>query len=169
MSDAPRLRPATPADAGVLARSLIDGLSRYREFAPEGWEPPTVEFELGLIGPILADADSWARIAETRTGELAGQACFLPAAKAREPVDDPALAHLRTLFIEPPFWGAGLALRLHDAALDAARERGYTAIRLFTAEGQARARRFYEREGWEHTGTGPPIGALTFAEYRRAL
>lgn len=169
MSAAPHLRPAGPADADLLARSLIEGLARYRSFAPEGWEPPTVEFELGLLRPILADPATWARIAEDETGALAGQACVIPAARARNPVDDPALAHLRTLFIEPPHWGTGLAQRLHDAALDGARERGCTAIRLFTATGQARARRFYERRGWEHTGTAPSIGALEAVEYRRAL
>lgn len=170
MSTAPPLRPAGPADADVLARSLVDGLARYRTFAPEGWEPPTVEFELGILGPLLADPASWVRIAEDETGALAGQACFIPAAKARNPIDDPALAHLRTLFVEPAHWGTGLALRLHDAALDAARERGYTEVRLFTAAGQARARHFYAREGWHDTGEpGPPIGTLEVAEYRRAL
>lgn len=170
MSTAPHLRPAGPDDAEALAHSLVDGLAAYRDFAPDGWEPPTIAFELELLGPLLADPASWVLIAEDDAGVLAGQSCFLPAAKARDPIDDPALAHLRTLFIEPPYWGTGLALRLHAAALEAARERGYREIRLFTASGQARARHFYEREGWHDTGRlGPPIGALEVVEYRRAL
>lgn len=170
MPPAPRLRPAVPADAEALARSLTEGIARYGAFAPQGWEPPTVAFELALIGPILADPGTWACVAETESGDLAGQACFIPAAKAREPVADPALAHLRNLFLEPPFWGTGLAERLHDAALGAAAERGYAEMRLFAAAGQARARRFYEREGWHDTGrAAPPLGALEFVEYRRAL
>ena len=61
--------------------------------------------------------------------------------------------------------------RLHAAAVDEARARGFTAMRLFTPGGQERARRFYEREGWSLVR--PPafderIG-LEIAEYRRAL
>lgn len=170
MSAALHLRPAGPDDAEALARSLVDGLAGYRDFAPEGWEPPTLDFGLAVLGELLTDPDSWACIAEDDAGALAGQSCVIPAAKARNAIDDPALGHLLALFIEPPYWGTGLARRLHAAALDAARERGYTEIRLFTAKGQARARRFYEREGWYDTGRdGPPIGALEVAEYRRGL
>ena len=42
---------------------------------------------------------------------------------------------------------------------------------LFVAEGQARARRFYEREGWEAV-TEPyfdPIPRLSMVEYRRPI
>ena len=67
--------------------------------------------------------------------------------------------------------GGGLATELHAAAVDAARERGYVAMRLFVATGQSRARRFYAREGWEPAGApfyeaGPD---LELVELRRAL
>jgi hypothetical protein len=49
--------------------------------------------------------------------------------------------------------------------------RGFTAMRLFTPAAQARARRFYEREGW--TAAGEPSDELDFGmplvEYRRAI
>jgi hypothetical protein len=60
---------------------------------------------------------------------------------------------------------------LHTRALHAARERGFTAIRLFTPTGQARARRFYEREGWTVNGEpfcDPGFG-LQLVEYHRSL
>ena len=86
-------------------------------------------------------------------------------------VDDPGLAHFRQLFVTRAHWGTGLATRLHAAALDEARLRGFTAMRLFTPAAQERARRFYEREGWALAR--PPafeerIG-LDIAEYHRAL
>ena len=52
-----------------------------------------------------------------------------------------------------------------------ARARGFAAMRLFTPAPQARARRFYEREGWALAR--PPAFdermGLEIAEYRRAL
>ena len=72
----------------------------------------------------------------------------MPAARAARPVEDPALGHLRNLFVARAQWGSGLATALLRAAEQDARDRGFTELRLFVAEGQARARRFYEREGW---------------------
>lgn len=59
-----------------------------------------------------------------------------------------SLAHFWQLFVAREWWGSGLAARLHAAVVEAAAHRGFTAMRLFTPAAQARARRFYEREGW---------------------
>ena len=85
--------------------------------------------------------------------------------------DDPSLAHFRNLFVRRDFWGTGVASALHSAAVDAARERGFAHMRLFTPAGQGRARRFYEREGWAQAGEEfhePHIG-LVIVEYRLPL
>jgi hypothetical protein len=44
-------------------------------------------------------------------------------------------------------------------------------MRLFTPEGQARARAFYERRGWTTDGAArhEPMLALDLVEYRRPL
>jgi GrpB-like predicted nucleotidyltransferase (UPF0157 family)/GNAT superfamily N-acetyltransferase len=102
---------------------------------------------------------------------LAGHVAFLSAARAWRAVEDPTLAHLRQLFLAPDHWGTGLARRLHGHAMAAAGERGFTAMRLFTPTGQARARRFYEREGWRVDGEpfcDPGFG-LQLIAYRRSL
>ena len=54
--------------------------------------------------------------------------------------------------------------------LAAARREGFERARLFCAEGQARAWRFYEREGWTpgRRIEDNPIG-LPLIEYRRDL
>ena len=164
------LRPGTPADAEHLARTVIEGFEHYRAFAPPGWEPPPLEHEIEVMRKLLPDERIWCRLAEAG-GEIVGQVTFLPASLAALQDDDPALAHLRNLFVHESHWGSGLATELHAAALDEARERGYRAMRLFTPAGQARARRFYEREGWlpageEFHAAGPD---LVLIEYRRAL
>ena len=102
---------------------------------------------------------------------MVGHVGFLPAERTFAPTGDPGLAHFRQLFVVQAHWGTGLADQLHGAALDEARARGFTGMRLFTPAAQQRARRFYEREGWALAR--PPafddrIG-LDIAEYRRAL
>lgn len=64
-----------------------------------------------------------------------------------------------------------MASALHRAALDAADAHGFTELRLFVAAGQARARRFYEREGWRPASDpfADPIPGLTMIEYRYRL
>jgi GNAT superfamily N-acetyltransferase len=101
-------------------------------------------------------------------GEPVGQITILPAARAPRPVDDSALAHVSNLFVRRDFWGAGLARELQRAAVEGAGEHGFTELRLFVAAGQARARRFYEREGWSPAGDefDDPIPGLTMIECR---
>ena len=47
-----------------------------------------------------------------------------------------------------------MAVTLHGHAVEEAMRRGYASMRLYTPERQARARRFYEREGWTVASTG---------------
>ncbi|SOC52786.1 Acetyltransferase (GNAT) family protein [Blastococcus aggregatus] len=49
-------------------------------------------------------------------------------------------------------WGTGDAERMHDAILEGMREGGVGRAFLKVFEGNARARRFYERLGWRRTG-----------------
>ena len=57
------------------------------------------------------------------------------------------------LYVVPECWGSAVATRLHDAALDHCRSLGDDECRLWVLEENARARRFYERRGWELDGT----------------
>jgi GNAT superfamily N-acetyltransferase len=163
-------REAEPADGAVIARVVADAFAGYRSFAPEGWEPPTAEDEMEHgVPPLLGDADAWCVVAE-REGRVVAHSAFQPARTSIEPVDEGNLAHLKALFVDSEWWGCGLAGTLHSMAVEEAARRGFTAIRLFTPAGQARARRFYEREGWERRGD--PIDApfgLAVVEYRRTL
>jgi GNAT superfamily N-acetyltransferase len=163
-------RTATLSDVDALARAVAEGLEGYRAFAPDGWAPQPAQEEAGHLRALLADERVWCRLAEDERG-LAGQVTVLPASSAARPLDDPAVGHLRNLFVRRDRWGSGLAKALHAAALEAARERRYREMRLFSAAAQARARRFYEREGWALVGEPahvPRVG-LVMVEYRRTL
>jgi len=163
-------RAATTSDAERLGRAVVEGVEGYRSFAPRGWTPPSLPTEVELLRGLLGDEQVWCLLAEAE-GQLVGQITVLPAARAVHPVDDSALAHLRNLFVHRDLWGTGLASALHAAGVEAARERGFAEMRLFTPVGHGRARRFYEREGWVPAGEQfhEPGLDLVLIEYRYAL
>ena len=163
-------RRAKTDDAEGLARLFHQGMGTYRSFAPDGWEPPRVEQEAAALATLLPDERVWC-FAAIEDGTILGQVMILPADSSRRPVDEPALAHLRNLFVDESQWGSGLARTLHDAAVDAARERAYSRMRLYTPVRHRRARRFYEREGWAAVGDGfvDLDFGLELVEYRYAL
>ncbi len=118
----------------------------------------------------LAQPSAWCRLAEDGEG-LAGHCGWLAASEARVFSDEAGLAHFWQLFVRRDLWGSGLAATLQSSGIEAAREQGYSALRLFTPAGHDRGRRFYEREGW--TLKGEPFEEERFGiplvEYRFAL
>jgi GNAT superfamily N-acetyltransferase len=163
------LRLAGPGDVAAIARTVDLGLESYRAFAPDNWEPPADETH-GLLER-LGDPAVWCQVAES-DGEPVGHVALMPAAiHGGWPEPDPGLAHLWQLFVREPFWGSGVATTLHTAVIEEARRRGFARFRLFTPAAQARARRFYEREGWALAA--PPFFEESFGmdlvEYRRPL
>lgn len=168
--DALAFRMATAEDASRLAAVMAEGIGTYRSFAGERFTPPgTAEIEAAFAGR-LGRPDVWCRLAADGDA-LAGYVSLLPATQAAHAVADPTLMHFWMLFVRPPWWGSGLAARLHADACAEARARGFSALRLFTPVAQVRARAFYEREGWAvagvpfaHDGMG-----IDMVEYRRAL
>lgn len=63
---------------------------------------------------------------------------------------------LELLYVAPEFWGSGIAAALLHWATDHAAGDGAAVMRLRVVEAQRRARRFYEREGWEYDPDVPP-------------
>src|SRR2546423_12855252 len=63
-------------------------------------------------------------------------------------VRDGASCELRGLYVVPDAWGAGVARRLLETALDAMRERGAAEAALWAVEAFGSARGFYECERW---------------------
>ena len=163
-------RRGTVDDAASLADVLVEGFETYREFAPRGWQPPVAPEVAVQFAQRLGRPQVWCLLAETEA-RIAGYVAFQPAADSRDPIDDAALAHFWMLFVRAPWWGSGLAARLHAEACAAAASRDFEAMRLFTPAGQQRARRFYERRGW--TLSKPPqldveLG-MEIVEYRKLL
>jgi GNAT superfamily N-acetyltransferase len=165
------LRRAAVDDAEIMLETMRIGFASFRAWAGPEFDPPPVMIELPRVREGLALPTTWALLAFSGT-EPAGHVAVTQARVREEPrADIPGLAHLWTLFVRPPWWGSGLATRLNAVAVDEAARRGYTAIRLHTPAGNARARAFYEREGWRTDGVliPEPLLGLDLVEYRRDL
>jgi GNAT superfamily N-acetyltransferase len=163
---------AGPEDAQALAGTTRLGFESYKAWAPPGWRPPPRTLEIRSIRERLRSATTWCVFALDPEGEQAGHVGITDAAERdRAHVRIPGRAHLWMLFVRPQWWGSGLASRLHDLGLEEATRRGYETIRLFTPHGAARARAFYEREGWELSSRpwAEPLLGLDLVEYRRGL
>jgi GNAT superfamily N-acetyltransferase len=167
----PPIRPATLSDIPALAVTVRLGFESYRAWAPPGWDPPPPQLDLIRLRENLGRPDTWCAVAES--GETAaGHVAFIPARTREQPHEPvPGLAYLWMLFVREPWWGTGLAADLLRHAIAEAAARGYEAMRLETPSGHARARAFYEREGWRRSGEpeyAPTLG-LEVVEYRRDL
>lgn len=159
------VRPAIDADLHEMTLTVAAGFDSYRAFAPRGWQRPTDAVEEQRMRARFHAPDVWALVALAADGAQAGHVSLLDDAE-----DPGACAYLWQLFVRPAHHGTGLAVTLHDAFLHAARDRGYTSARLRTPAGQARARAFYEREGWTTDGRAElhPLLGLDLLVYRRA-
>jgi GNAT superfamily N-acetyltransferase len=167
-------RRANARDLETVIADVQAGFDSYVSFAPAGWRPPAMASERERTLELLEHPDTWGLIALADDRPL-GHVAFFP---GRERADEgegadwsqrplvPGLAHLWQLFVQPEWWGRGVAPLLHDAALAEMRLRGYGRARLFTPSSHARARRFYERRGWLPAGEEWNDGlALLLTEY----
>ena len=146
-------RPLEPGDAPALVALVRACDETYREWAPAGWEPPTVSpsWAESFLAP-----DRWSRVDVDGGGALAGAVAFRQA--HLQPVPGPAegpplegVAHLSILFVHPSRWREGIAGSLLDDAEAEMTARGYVREMLWTPEG-APAERFYAARGWERDG-----------------
>lgn len=166
-----RLRPAMPSDVGAMQTLIGEAFRAYGEFAARGWRAPDTDGGARRMREHLRRPPVRGSVALV-AGEHAGHVLWLPARESAQFADpDPGLAHLWQLFVRASDQGSGIATALLDEAVAGAAESGFTRMRLFTPAGQARARRFYEREGWtlrQAIGAGPDL-RLPLLEYVRPL
>ena len=166
------IRIAGPDDASALAATTRLGFESYLDWAPDGWRPPPRSLEVRAIRERLRHRTTWCAMALEPDGVPAGHVGITHASeRERAHVQIPGRAHLWMLFVRPPWWGSGLAVRLHRLGLEEAARQGYETIRLYTPHGAARARAFYEREGWSFAppAFAEPLLGLDLVEYRRDL
>jgi GNAT superfamily N-acetyltransferase len=136
------VRPASPADAAVLAR-LLDAFNR--EY---GDPTPGVEVLAGRLERLLAGATALALLA----GEPPAAFALLtlrPSVWYEGPV-----AVLDELYVVPELRNRRLGSALLAAAEEAVRRRGGELLEIQVDGDDVDARRFYERHGYANTEPG---------------
>jgi GNAT superfamily N-acetyltransferase len=132
------IRTGTPDDAETLfAIHKESAMTAYVEiFPPDRYRFPDERMRAHWEGAVR-DEEADVLVAE-RSGAAVGFATMSP-------------GWLRNLFVLPAEWGRGAGGTLHDEAVVLLRGHG-TAARLWVLEANERARRFYERRGWNDDG-----------------
>lgn len=161
------VRSATPSDVdGITAAYLASWRAAYL-----GLLPAEV---LGDEVAARADYD-WSRA-------IGGVGCYVAVTvdgddvvgvveAAEAPGGDRDLPEIAMLYVAPTHWGVGAGSLLLDAGCEWISRNGCRAARLRVVRQHARARRFYEREGWREDPALPPAhnGLFDLIYYRQNL
>jgi ribosomal protein S18 acetylase RimI-like enzyme len=98
----------------------------------------------------LASASGLAIFVAERAARLVG---FVTCGAAEDATLPSSCGQLFAIYVEPEVFGDGVGYALAAAAANELRARGYARAILWVLEQNARARRFYERQGWRADGT----------------
>ncbi len=140
------IRRATPADAVTIAGIHVRGW----QWAYRGLLPDAVLDGLS----VQAREEDWRGRLEndavhTWVGEEGGRVVGFVSCG---PVQDDAAGEVFAIYREQDVGRAGVGLALLAHAMSDLESRGFTGAVLWVHEGNARARRFYERAGWTADG-----------------
>ncbi|GAA1838893.1 GNAT family N-acetyltransferase [Pseudonocardia ailaonensis] len=153
------VRTARAGDAGAIARVQVESWrAAYR----------------GLIADDVLDGLSVEDRTAVWAGALAAPAAHLDVTEVGGEVVgfvavSPGMLH--ALYTLPSVWGTGVGLALHDGGVERIRAGGAEGAELSVLEGNARAVRFYLREGWVlgEAGTETVMGGLVLPVRRMHL
>ena len=144
-------RDVTPEDAAsvacLFARSFIETFGNL--YAQKDLDAFLAGITTESFDAEIRDPDFSLRIAEA-DGEAIGFAKLGP---ANLPVEAPqSTAELWQIYVLAPWQGRGIAQQLYDWAEAEARERGAKHLQLSVYIDNHRARRFYDRRGFQAVG-----------------
>lgn len=170
----PVIREALAADARDLGRVQVDAWrATYPGILPESLLAGlSVEARAASFAESIARAlPRWRMWALETRGRPAGFAVAGPCRDAG--MDSGAVGEIHAIYLAPEAWSQGLGAALLARTLQGLREDGFREAVLWVLERNARARRFYERSGWEVAGSPRTEWldgiALREVQYRLAL
>ncbi len=163
------MTPSTPVVS--LRKAAFSDLSELLEIAQtsfvqaftEGNKPENVQAYLSLAFTSVQLEKEWRDPASTfllaiLEGKLVGYTKVNLAA-AQSDIQDPESLEVARLYTVEEVWGRGVGQFLLDAAIAFAKEKGKTYVWLGVWEHNARAIRFYEKNGFKAFGSHPfPFG-----------
>lgn len=175
--DEPVVRHARPEDAAGIARAHVRGWQvGYRGLLPDAVlddlseAERTVSWRERLTHPDAGGATTRVAVAGD---QVLGFSCVGP---SRDPDAAPGTGELWALYVEPDRWRCGVGRALDTAAADDLAGAGAVRATLWVLSSNARARAFYERQGWRVDGAtrldrreGPVPVDLAETRYVREL
>lgn len=151
--DAPVVRRATPEDAAAIARAHVHGWRvGYRGLLPDAVldglsvAERTVTWRERLARPTPTDATTCVAVVDH---VVLGFSCF---AGTRDTDAPPGTGELWALYVHPDHWRRGAGRALDAAAVEDLARTGATRATLWVLSSNARARAFYESQGWRADG-----------------
>jgi DNA-binding MarR family transcriptional regulator/GNAT superfamily N-acetyltransferase len=139
------LRPLRPGDVGwIIHRQTVLYTQEY------GWDWTYEGLASRILGAFVAEfdparEDGW--VAE-RGGAIVGSIFLMKS-------DDPGIAKLRLLYVEPSARGSGVGRKLVDTCIARARQLGYRQLTLWTNDILVAARCIYQAAGFRLVSEEP--------------
>lgn len=167
-------RPASPADADaiyeVMRRSRRDAFEGLLPPAALDWDAETPEAFGAFVWETVSHEEK-AMVVAVRDGVVVGIAELVWRADAAADFVEPTAAELKAIHVRPSDRNEGIGSTLLDEAIGVLPS-AVTGLSLCVLEGNQQARAFYERRGFERTGTTTTTHAgddFTEVVYRRPL
>ena len=152
--------------AHVLPESVLygDDFDRTRRTFWNGWRFSPGHRLAVAVGPVDTD--------DGRGERVVGFSSYGPERERGRGVT--GRAELYAFYFRPDTWGSGAASALMEHTEERFRAEGFETAVLWVLEDNPRARRFYEKHGWDATGITADFDvycdvAVPEVEYRKAL
>ncbi|GGX90306.1 GNAT family N-acetyltransferase [Streptomyces anandii] len=155
----PRVRAMTPADCDRVAEIRVSGRqAAYRDLIPASYlDALSVTRDAERRRTLLARGDSGVvNLVAEDDGGVIGWACHGPYRDGELRTGD---AELYAIYVDPGRAGRGVGRALLEEAVRGCAAAGHARVYLWVLKGNARARRFYERAGFEADGAEEPFEA----------
>jgi len=143
------IRPAVVADAAAITEVHLGGwLAAYRGIMPDDLLD-NLDFEARRARWHDNLANGSRSLVDEHDGVVRGFSGYGP---CRDP-DKAGAGEVYALYVGQQWWGQEVGEALLDAAVEGLRREGYAEFVLWVLRDNARARRFYEKQGWVFDGT----------------
>jgi GNAT superfamily N-acetyltransferase len=160
------LRPAQPEDALDVARVHVRAWQvGYRGLLPDDYlEALRPEQRARRYDFATQDNRKPATLVALAQGTIRGFATVAPARDS----DRPDHGEVCALYVDPDWWGHGVGAALIAAARKRLFAQGFRCASLWLLAGNARAERFYRKDGWQPDGHRriDQVWAVTVDEFR---
>ena len=167
-----QVRRAEPDDARAIAELHVAAWkAAFPGLLPQDYlDDLAPEDRLGEWEQALGSSPWPVVLVAEEGGALLGFAALSP---SRDDDSDPTVGEVQTLYVGPGVWRSGVGRALLERAGEELASAGFTTATLWVLDVNERARRFYERHGWQLDGASKVHDWVAFVatdvRYRRAL